>query len=297
MSCNHSHKHEHGHGHSHSHLPEDASTKNILIAFMLNFCFAIAEIAGGILTGSTAILSDAVHDFGDSIALFMSLVFSLFSNKKPTDKFTYGYKRLSVIGAIINILVLLFGTAFVIREAIERFLNPQSVVAYGMVLMSIFGIAINGISVLRMKNSQKILDKTVMLHLMEDLLGWLAVFVVSVIIYFTNLYILDPVLSLIICGVIFRNIWINTKTVVDIIMQAVPSHIDICKIKSQIALAINIPVEINEFNVWSLDGENNVATLKIFVKEKENIENNILDEIRHILFHNSIEHCTIEIER
>lgn len=280
------HNHSHSHGHS-----EGAS--NITMAFLLNFGFSILELFGGIFTGSTAILSDAVHDFGDSLALALSFIFEKVGKKESNEKYTYGYKRLSLIGALINIIVLSVGTIFVFSEAIQALANPTAVKAKGMLFLAIVGIVINGASVFRMKGSKKILDKTVMLHLMEDLLGWIAVLVVSIVIYFTNWYILDPILSIGISFIIGRNIYYNLKNAIMIIMQRVPDEDLYEEIKEHL-IEIDEIEKIEKINMWTMDGEMHVVTASIKVLENTN-KINVLNKIKEMLNNEGIKESTIEI--
>lgn len=280
----------HNHSHSHSH---SEGVSNITMAFLLNFGFSILELFGGIFTGSTAILSDAVHDFGDSLALALSFIFEKVGKKESNEKYTYGYKRLSLIGALINIIVLSVGTMFVFSEAIQALANPTAVKAKGMLFLAIVGIVINGASVFRMKGSKKILDKTVMLHLMEDLLGWIAVLVVSIVIYFTNWYILDPILSIGISFIIGRNIYFNLKNAIMIIMQRVPDEDLYEEIKEHLN-EIDEVEKIEKINMWTMDGEMHVVTASIKVLENTN-KINVLNKIKEMLKNEGIKESTIEI--
>ncbi len=282
------HNHSHSHNHNHS-----EGVSNVTLAFLLNFGFSILELVGGIITGSTAILSDAVHDFGDSIALALSFVFEKVGKRRANEKYTYGYKRISLIGAFINIIVLSVGTIFVFSEALQSLVNPMPVKAEGMLLLSFIGIAINGASVFRMKGSKKILDKTVMMHLMEDLLGWIAVLVVSIVIYFTNWYILDPILSLGICIIIGRNIYVNLKTAILIIMQRVPDEDLYEEIKEHL-MEMNEIEKIEKLNMWTMDGEMHVVTASI--KTLENTDkNDVLNKVKEMLNNEGINESTIEV--
>lgn len=282
------HNHSHLQNHNHS-----EGVSNVTLAFLLNFGFSILELVGGIITGSTAILSDAVHDFGDSIALALSFVFEKVGKRRANEKYTYGYKRISLIGAFINIIVLSVGTIFVFSEALQSLVNPMPVKAEGMLLLSFIGIAINGASVFRMKGSKKILDKTVMMHLMEDLLGWIAVLVVSIVIYFTNWYILDPILSLGICIIIGRNIYVNLKTAILIIMQRVPDEDLYEEIKEHL-MEMNEIEKIEKLNMWTMDGEMHVVTASI--KTLENTDKNyVLNKVKEMLNNEGINESTIEV--
>lgn len=281
-------KHSHNHSHGHS-----EGVSNVTMAFLLNFGFSILELFGGIITGSTAILSDAVHDFGDSLALALSFIFEKVGKKESNEKYTYGYKRLSLIGAFINITVLSVGTIFVFNQALQALANPTAVKAEGMLFLAVIGIVINGASVFRMKGSKKILDKTVMMHLMEDLLGWVAVLVVSVVIYFTNWYILDPILSLGICFVIGRNIYFNLKTALMIIMQRVPDEDLYEEIKEHLIEMDEIE-NIEKINMWTMDGEMHVVTASIKALENTN-KNDVLNKIKKMLNNEGIKESTIEV--
>jgi len=278
-----------GHKHSHNH----SKSSNIAVAFFLNCRFAILEIFGGIITRSVAIMSDAVHDFGDSLTLGLSWIFEKKAKKKPDEKYTYGYKRLPVVGALINILALSLGTAFVIYKAINAIITPNEVMSKGMFILSIFGILTNGLAVFRMKGSKKLLDKTVMLHLLEDLLGWIAVFIVSIIIYFTNFYLLDPILSLCISVFLIINIYNNVKESIVIIMQASPNKGLTKEIENEL-LGIEGVKEIQQLHIWSFDGEENVLTVKIIIDDNTNREN-ILNDAKQLLKEKNINQTTIEI--
>lgn len=282
-----SHNHSHSHGHTHSHM------SNIKMAFLLNFGFSILELIGGIFTGSTAILSDAVHDFGDSLSLGLSLIFEKISNKEATVKYNYGYKRISLIGALINIVVLSIGTIFVFKEALESLVNPGAVKAEGMLFLAILGVIVNGLSVVKMKGSKKILDKTVMMHLMEDLLGWIAVLVVSIIIYFTNWYILDPILSLGISIIIVRNIYLNLKTTLMIIMQRVPDDSLYEEIKEHLTELSEIE-KIVKLNMWTIDGESHVLSASIKLLDTAN-RSDVLLKIKKLLNDEGVNESTIEL--
>lgn len=166
------HKHSHHHSHSHHH-----GTKNISLAFFLNLGFCIIELIGGLLTNSVAILSDALHDFGDSVALGLAWVFQKKSEQKPDDKYTYGYRRFSLLSAIINSIILVAGSAFVLFESIKRIIEPAETNAKGMLLLAILGVAVNGVAILRLRKGGSVNERVVSLHLMEDVLGWVAVLI------------------------------------------------------------------------------------------------------------------------
>ena len=290
---NHSHEHSHGeHGHIHP------ITKNLKIAFFLNVTFTIIEIVGGLLTNSMAILSDAIHDFGDSIAIGSALYLEKTSEKKRDNNFSYGYRRFSTLAALLNIVILTAGSVVIIYETIPRLIQPQPVHSQGMIALGVLGIIMNGLAVLRLKRGGKSLNnRTVMLHLMEDVLGWIAVLLGAVVIEFTGWFIIDPLLSLGIAAYILFNALKSFKSVTSIFMQAVPKEVNYKNIETDIAKIVDIK-EVHDIHIWSLDGEFNVASLHL-VLTKELSEYNIEDvkkNVRQVFTDAGIVHVTIELE-
>ena len=254
---NHNHHH---HGHHHT-------TKNIKTAFFLNLVFTIIEIIGGFYTNSLAIMSDAVHDLGDSLSLGMSWYFQKLSNKQATKKYSYGYGRFSLLGAIINSIVLIVGSFFIISEAIPRIINPEEANATGMMWLAILGIIVNGAAVLKLKKGSSINERVVSLHLLEDVLGWVAVLIASIVMMYWDVPILDPILSLAIAGYVLFNVYRNIKDAFKIILQGVPNEISSDKIKEQILLNIDEVEDIHDCHIWTLDGEFHIATIHIILKK------------------------------
>lgn len=269
---------------------------NIMVAFLLNFSFAILEVIGGIYLKSAAILSDAIHDFGDSLSLGISYVFARIGDCRSNCRYTYGYKRITVIGAVINIMVLGAGSVYILKRAIESFRENSEVMAGGMIVMAVFGTIVNAIPVLRMRDSQKLLDKTVMFHLMEDMLGWIAVLLVSIVMYFTKWYILDSILSLVICVIILQTVVSSAVYAFRIIMQAVPDDRLCTRLKEEI-MAFEGVEEIMDFHMWTIDGERHVVTMTLATEETENTESytRLHDRVKEYLEHEGIDNSTIEI--
>ncbi len=287
---NHNHHH---HGHHHT-------TKNIKTAFFLNLVFTIIEIIGGFYTNSLAIMSDAVHDLGDSLSLGMSWYFQKLSNKKATKKYSYGYGRFSLLGAIINSVVLIVGSFFIISEAIPRIINPEEADATGMMWLAILGIIVNGAAVLKLKKGSSINERVVSLHLLEDVLGWIAVLIASIVMMYWDVPILDPILSLVIAGYVLFNVYRNIKDAFKIILQGVPNEISSDKIKEHIILHIDEVEDIHDCHIWTLDGEFHIATIHVIVKNKEfswQKSNEVKENIKKLLHDNfHLEHVTLELE-
>lgn len=293
MGQDHDHGHSHGPGHTHSH----AATGNIALAFFLNFGFAIIELVGGLWTNSIAILSDAFHDFGDSLSLAVAWRLQKVSERKADQKYSYGYKRFSLLGALFISTVLLVGSIFIIRECVLRIMDPQEPNAQGMLWLAIFGVIVNGVAVLRLKKGSSLSERAVMLHMMEDVLGWIAVLVVSIVMLFVHVPVLDPILSIGIAGWVLFNVFRNLKATFKILLQHTPADIDTAKLESEIE-ALPEVVSIHDLHVWSLDGEHNVCTLHVVTKEGLSDEKRMELKlaIRQICKENGIEHATVEFE-
>jgi len=287
------HNHNHIHNHNHSHQ----ITNNIKIAFCLNFGFAILEIFGGLWTNSLAIVSDAIHDLGDSLSLGLAWYLESKSQQKSNNTYSYGYRRLSLLAALINTLILLFGSIYLISEAIPRIINPQPADAKGMILFAILGIVVNGLAMLRLVRQSSLNANVVAWHLLEDILGWIAVLIVSITLLFTDFYILDPILSILISGFILYNVIASLRQTIPLFLQAVPDSIDLQRLETSI-VDLNRVDSVHDTHVWSLDGEHHVLTTHVVVQNETSREEiqSIKSAIAHLSPNLHLEHITVEIE-
>ena len=286
-------------GHNHNHHSHHNTTKNIRTAFFLNLTFTIIELIGGVLTNSLAIMSDALHDLGDSLTLGLSWYFQKLSGKGSTPKFSYGYRRFSLMGAIVNSIVLIIGSIFIIKEAIPRIINPEQADARGMMWIAILGVIVNGAAVLNLKKGKTINERVVMLHLLEDVLGWVAVLVASIIMQFWDVPVLDPILSLLIAGFVLFNVYKNVSESLRILLQGTPKEVNIEEIEKRL-LSFNEISNVHDCHLWSMDGEYNILTAHIVLNDKElNMLSTLglkksIRKILHDEFH--LEHVTLEFE-
>ena len=286
------HNHHH-HNHAHSHQ----LTENIKLAFILNFSFAIIEIFGGLWTNSLAIVSDAIHDLGDSLSLGLAWYLEKGSNQKSDRVFSYGYRRLSLLAALINTLILLAGSLYVIAKAIPRLIDPQPTNAEGMILLAILGVAVNGLAMLKVFNKNSLNARVVAWHLLEDALGWVAVLLVSIVLIFTDFYIFDPILSILIAIYILYNAIANLRKTTTLFLQGVPENIDIQKLEKSI-ISLDRVVSTHHTHVWSLDGEHHVLTTHVVVDDnttRDEIQS-IKSAIQHLGNDLNLTHMTVEIE-
>lgn len=276
---------------------EGQSSKNIAVAFWLNFCFTIIEFMGAALTNSTAIMADAVHDLGDTISLGVGWVLQKISGKPATKKFTYGYKRLSLVGAFVNAVVLLVGSTWVLFEAIPRLWAPQMPMAEGMVVLAIFGVLVNGYAAYRLSHGHTMNEKVLNWHLLEDVLGWVAVLVVAIVLLFVDWSILDPLLSIGFTLFILWNVLKHFRATLRLFVQASPDT----KLYQQVNSALRSMEQVEEvhhMHLWSLDGEAHVLTAHVVLKQALNAEASVelKEKIADALADFHLEHTTIEFE-
>lgn len=266
--------------------------KNILIAFILNLSFSIFEFIGGIFTGSVAIISDSVHDMGDAISIGFSYFLERKSRKQPDNEYTYGYLRFSVLGGIITTFVLLFGSVIVIYNAILRIMHPTEINYNGMIIFAIIGALVNFGAAFFTREGDSINQKAVNLHMLEDMLSWVVVLVGAIIMKFSNLSIIDPILSIAVAVFILINSIKNLKEIIDLFLEKTPSNINIEEIKKHL-LKIAGVMDVHHIHIRSIDGHNNYATMHI-VTDSNHQE--IKEKVREELREHGICHATLELE-
>ena len=279
--------------HDHSH----DSTGDLRLAFFLNLSFTIIEIAGGIWTNSLAILSDAIHDLGDSLSLGMAWYLETYARKDKDKKYSYGYRRYSLLSALINTVVLIVGSVFILSRAVARLFNPEAVDARGMILFAVLGIIVNGLAMLRLRGGKSLNAQVVAWHLIEDVLGWVAVLIMSIVLLFTDLYILDPIFSILITGFVLYNVIKNLRKTLALFLQAVPENMDLEMIENRL-LAIDNVCSSHHTHIWSMDGEHHVLTTHLVVEE-DTSQDEVLcikEDINQLSKEMGFLHTTVEIE-
>jgi cobalt-zinc-cadmium efflux system protein len=283
-------------GHDHHHHHHDSSG-NIRLAFFLNLGFTILEIFGGLWTNSVAILSDALHDLGDSLSLGLAWYLDRKSKESANEKYTFGYRRFSLLGALVNSIILITGSVFIIIEGVERIMNPQSSDAMGMVVFAIIGVTVNGYAAWKMSSGKTLNEKVVSWHLLEDVLGWVAVLVVAIVLLFKDILYLDPALSIVITLYVLWNVVKRLKETLHLFLQGVPSDIPIEEIKNRILAVANVK-SMHHTHVWSLEGEHHVFTSHICLKEIDHFDQILQTKsaIKEILRAYPFSHYTLETE-
>ena len=271
---------------------EMKTKRKIFIAFILNLFFSIFELIGGLFTGSVAITSDAIHDFGDATSIGVAYMFEKLSDKKPNEKYTFGYARFSVLGGLITTLVLLISSIIVIYNSILRIIQPIAIDYNGMIIFAVIGLVVNLIATYYTHGGKSINQKAINLHMIEDVLGWLVVLMGSIIIRYTGLYIIDPIMSIIVALFIISNSLKNLIQILEIFLIKTPKNINVNQLIEHIK-TVEGAIDVHHFHVWTIDGEINCATIHLVVKEKNR---DIMIKVKKEMEEHGILHTTIEME-
>ncbi|MFN7728743.1 MAG: cation diffusion facilitator family transporter [Bdellovibrio sp.] len=262
QNCKHDHAHGHRHGHGHHH--HHAAPGRVGTAFALNLGFAVIELVGGILTNSMAILSDALHDFGDSLALGMAWWLEKKSRQKSDAFYTYGYRRFSVFSAFVTGVILAVGSIWIVIASVPRLFNPEPVNATGMLGLAFFGIVVNGIAFYRLSKGSSLNERMLSWHFIEDLTGWVLVLVGSVIMLLGDWPWIDPLMALLLSGWVLWNVVKHLKQTLVVFLQASPEHLQTGEAQNWMQTLAGVE-DVHHTHVWSLDGEAHILTTHIVV--------------------------------
>ena len=268
------------------------SDKKILLAFLLNLGFSLFEFAGGLITGSVAILSDALHDLGDAAGIGVSLFLERKSKRRADDAYTYGYARYSMLGSVFTTLILLAGSIAVIWNAAHRLLNPTPIHYDGMIVFALVGVAVNLIAALVTRGGESLNQKAVSLHMLEDVLGWVVVLVGAVVMRFTDFWFLDPLMSMGVALFIGIHAARTLLETLPYFLEKAPQNVDVQKIKAHLAEIPGV-LDVHHIHLWSMDERHNCATMHIVTNEDPHT---VKEAVRHELSHHGIGHATLELE-
>ena len=273
------------------------SEENIRTAFLLNLLFTLIEFAGGFLTNSLSITADALHDLGDSFALGLAWYFERIAGRGKTPLFSYGYRRFSLVSALLNAVILIAGSVLILAMAIPRILAPEPVNAEGMIFLAILGILANGAAAYRVHRGKTLNETMVTWHLVEDMLGWVGILVVSIVIMFRDLPVLDPIFSVVLTVFILVNVLRNFRKILVIFLQGVPPSITLRAVEDAL-LGLPGIQGVHDTHLWSLDGEHHILTTHLVVGKECTTE-----EIRQVkcaarekATEMGISHATLEME-
>jgi cobalt-zinc-cadmium efflux system protein len=258
----HSHDHEH-HGHHHHHQVEG----NLALAFFLNVSFAIIEIFGGIYTNSVAIISDAIHDLGDSMAIGFAWYLEKKSKKQSDIHFSYGYRRLSILAALLTGVILLLGSILVLAKSIPRILNPEQPEVNGMIGLAFLGLAVNGFAAYRVSSNSSLNSRMISLHLLEDVFGWAIVLVAAIVMKFWQFPQIDAILAVMLASWVIFNVFKGLKSSIQIFLQMIPMGFDVSKISMRMTSIPGVE-SVHHLHAWTLDGEKHLLTAHLKVSTK-----------------------------
>ena len=266
----------------------------IWLAFLLNFSFAIIEFIFGGLFGSSAVLADSVHDLGDALAIGLSAFLETISNRQEDSRYTLGYKRFSLLGALVTAVILMTGSGMVILENVSKLFHPQPVNDEGLLWLGIIAISVNVLASLVIRKGQTKNESILSLHFLEDTLGWVAVILMAIVLRFTDWYILDPLLSIAISFFVLSKALPRFWSTLKIFLDAVPEGVDIQKIKTDLAELDHV-ASINQLNLWTMDGLEKNAIVHVCLKEMEHMET-CKESIRIFLKDCGFQNITIEVD-
>ena len=266
----------------------------VWIAFFLNLSYAIVEFIAGGIFGSSAVLADSVHDLGDAIAIGISAFLESISNREEDSHYTLGYKRFSLLGAMVTAVILMTGSVLVILENITKLFHPQPVNDEGILWLGIIAVSINVLASLVIRKGQTKNESILSLHFLEDTLGWVAVILMAIVLRFTDWYILDPLLSLAISFFILSKAIPRFWSTLRIFLDAVPEGVDIKQVKNDLEQLDNV-ASINQLNLWTMDGLEKNAIVHVCLKRMEQMEV-CKEAIRASLKERGFQNVTIEVD-
>jgi len=270
------------------------TNRAVWLAFFLNLSFAIVEFIAGGVFGSSAVLADSVHDLGDAIAIGLSAFLETISNREEDSHYTLGYKRFSLLGALITAVILMTGSVLVILENITKMFHPQPVNDKGILWLGIIAVTINVLASLVVRKGKTKNESILSLHFLEDTLGWLAVILMAIILRFTDWYILDPLLSLVISFFILSKAIPRFWSTLKIFLDAVPEGVDIKQVKSRLE-QLEYVASVNQLNLWTMDGLEKNAIIHVCLEHVKHMEV-CKESIRDILKDCGFQNITIEVD-
>lgn len=266
-SHDHQNDHKHSHGHDHHHHHQDQTATALVYAFVLNLVFCVIEGFGGYYASSQAIMADALHDFGDSLSLLLLIGLKWMAVRPAGASYSFGYRRLNLIGATAVGATLIFGCIVILGQSLPKLLEPQPVNSSMMLGLAVLGILVNGSAFLRLRSHGGIGENLVSLHLLEDLWGWVIVFVGALAIYFYDWYWLDPLLSVFLAFFILWRSFQQMRSLGRLFLLGSSEEFSAAKV-TQLMLKVEGVVDAHHVHVWELDAGFHVVTAHLVLREK-----------------------------
>jgi cobalt-zinc-cadmium efflux system protein len=289
-----------GHNHHHHHPNvDDSSIWKLWVSILLNLTITLAQVIGGIIANSLALLSDAVHNFNDSMSLVTTLVTKKIAKKGASSSKTFGYKRAEIIGAFANLITLVIVALFLIKEGIERFVDPQPIDGLTMFWVAMIGLAANLITAaLLWKNSKDDINmRSAFIHILSDALSSVGVIIGGWLIIQYNWYIIDTILTLLIGSYILWHCYHMLRETIEILMEAKPENINIDELKLEMA-GVDKVCDVHHIHVWRLDEHSTLLESHIVIEKEDLDEMETIKSSIKKLLHDKFEiyHSTLEFE-
>ena len=280
----------------HAHID---SRNRLVIAFLLTASFMFVEVAGGLFSGSLALLADAGHMLTDAASLFLALIALRYSERKPDARRTFGYHRTTTLAAFLNALSLFVIVAFIVVEASKRLWHPSPVLSGTMLLVASIGLVVNIISfaILHGGDRHNLNMRGAALHVMGDLLGSLAAIIAALVIMLTGWTPIDPILSVVVSGLILRSAWALLRQAAHILMEGAPEHLVAEEVRLAIVERVPQALDVHHVHIWALSPERILMTMH--VKTTELASNcKTLKAINDVLRERfGVDHATIQLEQ
>ncbi len=291
----HPHAHDHaGHVHDHGHA---GGVRNLRLAFLLNLGFTVVEFVGGWWTNSIAVISDAFHDLGDALVLGTAWYLSHLARRGRDAEYSYGYGRFGMLGGWLTSMVLVAGSIAMIVFTVPRLRDPVMPHTTGMVVLAVFGLAMNGLAAWRLHGGGSLNERGAYLHLLEDVLGWAAVLLGAVIIHFTGWSAIDPLLAIGIALFVLYNALRNLRAGTRILMQRLPPGFDEARVVAALQALPQVR-GVHDQHAWTLDGQYVVFTVHLCVANGDSdVQRTVREQARGLLTDMGVHHATIEIEQ
>lgn len=266
--------------------------RKIFVAFILNLVFSACEFVGGILTGSVAILSDALHDLGDAVSIGVAYVLERKSKRHADTVFTFGYARYSVVASMLTTSILIVGSVVVVVNAIDKIVHPTPVNYDGMIVFAVFGVVVNSVATLFTSKGNSLNQRAVNLHMLEDVFGWIVVLLGAIVMKFTDFALIDPIMSIGVAVFILINAIKNLTEVLNVFLEKAPSSLTVQQVQD-VASKVEGVVDVHHVHVWTLDGQNHCATMHVVTNGNAA---KARQHIRHELEHLGVVHVSVEVE-
>lgn len=248
------------------------------------------------MTNSVAILSDSVHDFGDALVIGVSYLLERKSKAGADERHSYGYRRYSTAGALVTTVILLAGSVGVILGAVPRVVSPVPVDHDGMLLLAVFGIAMNGFAAWRTSGGSSLNQRAVSLHMLEDVLGWVAVLAGAFLMRVTGWAVIDPLLSIAIASFIAYNAIRNLLDILPVFLEEVPSGVSVAELSEEVVGSVDAVTDVHHIHVWHLDEDTILATMHVVWDDGKSSIAEVKESVRDVLAGHGIAHSTIEVE-